>query len=256
MDASTFDRWVAAVAHRGTRRTTLRLLGTALLGGLLPRSKSELARAAQIVVGPPAEGTILTCADAGLTDCGGVCVDALSDGDNCGGCGVVCGPGSSCASGVCLLTAPPAGVSLIDCAAQGLTDCGGFCTNLSSDASNCGACGNACPAQHGPYGLIDASWSCQGGVCVEASCAAKGLTDCGGFCIDLAVDAANCGACGNSCALGGYCQGGVCTGVACLDGLTDCGVGYCVDLNSNPNFCGSCQDGCFEGYSCVNGACV
>jgi hypothetical protein len=201
MDAHTFDRWVAAVSHRRTRRATLRLLGGVLLGGLLPGSKSELARAAQIVVGPPTEGMILTCADAGLTDCGGVCVDASSDGNNCGGCGVVCGPGSSCASGVCLLTAPPAGVSLFDCAAEGLIDCGGFCA-------------------------------------------------------DLAVDAANCGACGNSCALGGYCQGGLCTGLVCLDGLTDCGAGYCIDLNSDPSFCGSCQDGCFEGYACENGACV
>ena len=201
MDASTFDRWVAAVAHRRTRRSTLRLLGGVLFGGLLPHSRSELARAAQIVVGPPTEGMILTCADAGLTDCGGICVDAASDGNNCGGCGVVCGPGSSCASGVCLLTAPPTDVSLVNCAAQGLTDCGGFCANLSSDAGNCGACGN-------------------------------------------------------SCALGGYCQGGLCTGLVCLDGLTDCGAGYCVDLNSDPSFCGSCQEGCFAGYSCVNGACV
>jgi hypothetical protein len=198
MDPSTFDHWVAAV---GDRRTAVRLLGSALLGGVLPRFMSQPVRATQIVVGPPTEGMILTCADAGLTDCGGVCVDAVSDGDNCGGCGVVCGPGSSCASGMCLLTAPPAGVSLVDCAAQGLTGCGWFCT-------------------------------------------------------DLAVDAANCGACGNSCALGGYCQGGSCTGVACPDGLTDCGVGHCVDLNSDPNFCGGCHYGCFEGYSCVNGSCV
>jgi len=201
MDARTFDLLTAEVAGRPTRRAALRMLAAGLLSGLLSRHGAAPARAAQIVVGPPTEGMILTCADAGLADCGGVCVDALSDGDNCGGCGVVCGPGSSCASGVCLLTAPPAGVSLIDCAAQGLTDCGGFCTNLSSDASNCGACGN-------------------------------------------------------SCALGGYCQGGSCTGLACPDGLTDCGVGYCVDLNSDPNFCGGCQYGCFEGYSCVNGACV
>jgi hypothetical protein len=201
MDTRTFDRLTAEVAGRPTRRDALRVLAAGLLGGLLSPQATP-ARAAQIdIYEPPTEGMILTCADAGLTDCGGVCVDASSDGNNCGGCGGVCGPGSSCASGVCLLTAPPAGVSLFDCAAEGLIDCGGFCA-------------------------------------------------------DLAVDAANCGACGNSCALGGYCQGGLCTGLVCLDGLTDCGAGYCIDLNSDPSFCGSCQDGYFEGYACENGACV
>ena len=46
--------------------------------------------------GPP------TCADQGLTDCNGVCVDLLTDASNCGACGVVCpqGPGS-CLGGFC-----------------------------------------------------------------------------------------------------------------------------------------------------------
>ena len=35
--------------------------------------------------------------------------------------------------------APP-----LDCAGQGLTDCGGFCTDLTSDPVNCGNCGIAC----------------------------------------------------------------------------------------------------------------
>jgi hypothetical protein len=200
MDASTFDRWVAAVGHRRTRRTSLRLLGSALLGGVLPRFTSELARAAQIdVAGPPTEGMILTCADAGLTDCG-VCVDASSDGDNCGGCGIVCGPGSSCASGVCLLTAPPAGVSLVDCAAQGLVDCGGSCANLSSDASNCGTCGNSCAL--GGY--------CQGGLCTGLVCL-DGLTDCGaGYCVDLNSDPNFCGGCQDGCFAGYSCLNGAC----------------------------------------------
>src|SRR6188768_152476 len=126
MDAGTFDLLTAEVADRPTRRAALRVLAAGLLGGLLSRHRAAPARAAQIVVGPPAEGMILTCADAGLIDCGGVCVDTARDGSNCGGCGFACGPGSSCASGVCLLTAPPADVSLVDCAAQGLVDCGGF----------------------------------------------------------------------------------------------------------------------------------
>ena len=199
MDTHTFDRWVAGVARHPTRRATLRLLAAGLLGGLLPRAGNAPAGSAQIA-GPPTEGMILTCADAGLADCGGVCVDVLSDPYNCGGCGGVCGLGWSCINAVCLGEAPPAGVSLVDCAAQGLIDCGGFCT-------------------------------------------------------DLSVDSANCGACGNSCALGGYCTGGVCAGLVCFGDLIDCGTGYCVDLNSSPFHCGGCGNFCGVD-DCVNGECA
>lgn len=197
MDAHRFDRWVTTLARRPTRRWVLHFLVGSLLGGLLPR-----VAAAQVeIAGPPSGGLNLTCAGAGLTDCPGYCADLATDAYNCGGCGRVCGPGLACVSGVCLMTAPPVGVSLIDCGAQGLTDCGGFCT-------------------------------------------------------DLAIDSANCGACGNSCPLGGYCQGGACAGLVCASGLTDCGIGYCVDLGSDPNHCGGCELGCFAGYDCENGACV
>jgi hypothetical protein len=202
MDAQAFDRWVKTVSRRPTRRVALRLLAGGFVGGLLFPSRSVPAHAAQVVVGPPSNDFILTCAAQGLTDCG-YCTDTASDPSNCGGCGIACGPGSSCLNAACLglVEAPPAGVSLVDCAAQGLTDCGGFCANLAADSANCGACGNSCP-------------------------------------------------------LGGYCQGGLCTGLYCPDGLADCGVGYCVDLNSDANHCGGCQLGCFVGYECVNGACV
>lgn len=37
------------------------------------------------------------------------------------------------------------------------------------------------------------------------------LTDCSGTCVDLQTDEANCGTCGNACALGQTCQAGTCT---------------------------------------------
>lgn len=33
---------------------------------------------------------------------------------------------------------------------------------------------------------------------------------CGGYCVDLESDDANCGSCGNACELGAHCEGGVC----------------------------------------------
>lgn len=201
MDAHAFDRLVATVARCPTRRTALRLFGGALLGGLLPRSGGLAAHAAQIdVAGPPPEGLILTCADAGLTDCGGVCVDTLGDPFNCGVCGGVCGAGLSCVSAVCLSQAPPAGVSLVDCAAQGLIDCGGFCTDLSADANNCGACGSSCSL--GGY--------CQGGVCTGLVCLGE-LIDCGvGYCVDFNSNPFHCGGCELGCFAWYDCVNGEC----------------------------------------------
>jgi len=72
--------------------------------------------------------------------------------------------------------------------ADGETECGSVCANLSSDAQNCGRCGQACAT---------------GNSCVQGQCAkvcASGTTDCGGSgCVDLNSDAANCGSCGRVC---------------------------------------------------------
>jgi hypothetical protein len=216
MDASRFDRWVAAVGHRRTRRTTLRLLGSALLGALLPGSRSEVARAAQIdVAGPPPAGvSLVDCAAQGLTDCGGYCTNLSSDTRNCGGCGIYCSADQLCANGVCQLSAvvayppPIAGASIVDCAAQGLTNCNHICTDLLTDQDNCGGCDIYCIGEQ----------VCDNGVCRQSA----------------TVLAAPCAA----------------------QGLTDCGDGICRDLNSNHEFCGSCNYRCRDGYDCVNGACV
>ncbi|HET6345453.1 MAG TPA: hypothetical protein VFH51_11005, partial [Myxococcota bacterium] len=86
-----------------------------------------------------------------------------------------------------------------DCAAQGLTDCGGFCADLSIDAFNCGGCGIVCDG-----GV------CEGGACPQVSlgCVAP-LVECAGLCADLSADPFNCGGCGIVCD-GGVCEGGVC----------------------------------------------
>lgn len=148
---------------------------------------------------------------AGQATCGGVCIDVSADPANCGACGSVCAGGQSCFSGVCLAPAPS---SDLKCAAQGLTACGGVCTNTLNDNTNCGACGNSCPL--GGY--------CEGGACVGGC---QG-TICGGVCVDTSFDGNNCGACGNVCTM-----------------VLTCCNGGCVDLNTDVNNCGNCGGHCF-----------
>jgi hypothetical protein len=91
------------------------------------------------------------------------------------------------------------------------------CTDLSSDAQNCGFCGNACAT---------------GARCVNGSCGGScqpGYVLCNGACVDLQTNTSNCGRCGNQCAPGQGCQGGACVTCALQCGGTCCtgGTGCC-----------------------------
>jgi hypothetical protein len=140
----------------------------------------------------------LVC-DAGLTDCGGRCVDLQTNDFHCGGCMLGCAGDQMCQGGACVANAPV-------CDA-GLTDCG-TCADLQNDPNNCGACGMVCPS--GQCGL---------GICAEIVGSApvsvpcpEGQTMCGDTCVDLSSDLFNCAVCGKSCNVGKTpsCQGGVC----------------------------------------------
>ena len=130
-----------------------------------------------------------------LRCCAGQCVDVGSfDADNCGGCGVTCGPSdhrsASCAAGAC----QPDGCL------PGWADCnqlaGDGCeVGIEADPGNCLGCGLRCV-------LPNAFAGCARG-CYVAGCG-EGFEDCNavvldGCEVDVRVDAKNCGACGNDC---------------------------------------------------------
>jgi hypothetical protein len=76
------------------------------------------------------------CLDTSMM-CGDTCVDVMSDQNNCGACGTVCGDTERCTAGACTAVQFPA------CPA-GQTDCSGTCADTMVDANHCGTCDNAC----------------------------------------------------------------------------------------------------------------
>jgi hypothetical protein len=130
------------------------------------------------------------------------------------------------------------------CPSAGLTLCGAACTNVSSDAKNCGACGHVClPGE-----------SCAVGVC---GCAASN-SYCASTqsCVDLSTDPINCGGCDQRCsAPRTACVAAQC---ACPTATPNyCNASNsCVDIQSDPLNCGGCGNGCPDGQPCTHGACA
>jgi Stigma-specific protein, Stig1 len=130
----------------------------------------------------------MTCA-APEQDCGGGCVDTMTDTEHCGACGNRCLAGQRCAIGACAASRCPLGQR--DCAPRAAMP---MCVDVRSDPMHCGACGTACAA---------------GEVCTAGRCGCgAGRTLCRGTCVDLQTDEAHCGACGVACSGGADVHGG------------------------------------------------
>lgn len=145
------------------------------------------------------------------------------------------------------------GLSLAACGRGGLEDsfgcpeyllvCDGACTDPSSDAANCGACGSAC----------DVGQECRVGRCRD-SCE-EPETLCSDGCVDTQSDADNCGSCGAQCAPGARCSQGECSATGCPPGLQRCGD-VCVDTATDAEHCGECFAECDAGMRCDGNVCL
>jgi cysteine-rich repeat protein len=128
------------------------------------------------------------------------------------------------------------------------TLCAGICTTSTSDPSNCGTCGTACPT-----GIPCTSGTCStgGGTCPT------GQVLCSGTCTNTTSDPKNCGACGQVCPSGDVCTSGVCatSGGSCPTGQVLCN-GTCTNTTSDPNNCGACGQVCPSGDVCISGICA
>jgi hypothetical protein len=215
-------------------------------------------------------GTCQVSCQQDLVNCGGKCIDPVSDRAFCGatsGCGLEAGsPGTVCAQGqVC-----SGGTCQVSCQ-QGLVNCGGKCIDPKTDRSFCGASGS-CDGDAGTRGTACALGQvCSSGTC-QVSCQ-QGLVKCDGKCVDPQTDRSFCGASascdadagarGTACGLGQVCSSGTCQ-VSCQQGLVKCD-GRCVDPQTDRSFCGasaSCDGdagtrgtACGLGRVCSSGTC-
>lgn len=110
--------------------------GTLVDGGDSDADAGDDAGMTQVIT-PPAcsgEGSPDNCVcGIGQIKCGTTCRNVGYDPNHCGSCGLSCGPGGFCVSGVC---AP-------GCDAP-LRQCGNQCVDLETDPRNCGSCGHVC----------------------------------------------------------------------------------------------------------------
>ncbi len=136
------------------------------------------------------------------------------------------------------------GIDATTCSATE-TLCGDACTDVRTNALNCGSCGHACGSTE----------ACVAGVCV-LNCPA-GQQACGAQCVTLSADVMHCGACETACGAGQVCSAGVCAN-SCGAGLVDCN-GSCRSIQNDPTACGACANQCASGPNssavCAAGQC-
>lgn len=205
---------------------------------------------------------VMDACQVGFADCdrssaNGCEVDTARSLSNCGRCGQTCAPANAtavCSSGVCGYSACAAGFA--DCDRNSANGCE---TSLTTNASHCGACGNACSP-------INAAPRCVAGACSYASCNA-GFGDCdriaaNGCETTLSASLAHCGACGQRCVLAhaiALCADGRCDYRECVAPYADCDGnrrnGCETDTTASPQHCGACGTPCAAPRSCVAGIC-
>jgi hypothetical protein len=209
--------------------------------------------------GPPGDMAV-SCSPA----CSGLTAHC-NDSHHCVGCTSddQCAMGSYCKiAGDTLATCTP-GCMTADRCGGSLMCCEMQCADTTSDAQNCGMCGQSCTANHA-HGVCAAS-KCQAGTCDTGygDCNNDGSDGCEA---NLHLDEKNCMSCGNQCALAHAVQGcsDGCYIKACTFGWDDCNNniddGCETSVLTDVSNCGSCSTPCNSlpnaAANCTAGNCV
>jgi len=175
--------------------------------------------------------------EAGRADCNGNAsdgceVDVTTDPKHCGACTTACGASQVCGPNGCASTCPGS-----------LVACSGGCVDLTSNADNCGTCGNKCSAPANGVASCAAKtcgFTCDNGYhACGSQCVADGPTSCGPSCT-------NCPAPANAA---GTCTAGAC-GFTCMGGYQPCASGtQCCPIQ--PPDAGSDAGSCDATTSCA-----
>ncbi len=210
--------------------------------------------------------------DASVGDLPMGCAPACSGGTphcNASGHCVACLADTDCPNGTyCNVISPTVASCVQGCMSDdrcggGQKCCNKRCSDITSDAFNCGSCGNACSTNH-------AQATCSASACQAGACD-TGWGDCNGDSKDgcetnLHVDPANCTMCGMGCSLPNantLCSDG-CYISSCTFGYDDCNVdptdGCEAQVLTDVANCGACGATC-NGLpnakaTCTDGNCV
>ncbi|MCE7892211.1 MAG: hypothetical protein DYH12_21335, partial [Sorangiineae bacterium PRO1] len=208
----------------------------------------------------------LSCTSTNFGNCDGEfgngCEKALNTSDpaHCGKCSRTCSmanaSSTACSGSSC---APTCNAGWGNCnESSKLVPDDGCESNLNTDSSDCGACGNVCSSQGG----LVSKFSCFSGACgcsTTAQCeASNGLSG-----VSCNTTSHLCVCAGTTCKLGEACiksgPDAVCScngGAACSTGSLCCPGAGCVNPLTNLDNCGGCGRKCGAGKSCSNGQCV
>jgi hypothetical protein len=216
--------------------------------------------------GAKGEGQSCGLPDGGSgTCCSGRCSDLITDSQNCQNCGAVCPMGTICvgadeSDGPLANCLVPSAGGIAYCSAESICPAGYICP---TDYDTCQAFAPSCA------GIADGTscgfgWS--SGSPIFGTC-------CGGECVNIADDPANCGGCGQacasgqcvasplggsvctpppaaacplSCAPGSVCLGTTCQSVTCESVFS----GFCPAQDGNVGVCAAADAG--TGYTCVD----
>jgi hypothetical protein len=209
---------------------------------------------------------------AGMQTPGTCTADISRDAANCGGCGNTCPANALCRQGQCfckegftaennLCVVALTGTTIDNGCPTDMSPCSdGYCYELASSTTNCGTCGNVCPAEMVCIASVctniptevpttsvtttfvttgtTSSTGPSGTVGVSKICLVNGRKYCDGSCVNLSTSSTNCGSCGHTCLFG-----------------TSCCNGSCVNLKTDESNCGSCGHACNAFASCDSGTC-